>query len=342
LERQEANTKASRGEVTGRTNNCTAEPSRAQAERQVTNTNAFRGEAAGRTYNYIAEPSGASARAPYCQLERTVSPPGGGKVKLYSEIVEGRTRPKKYKLTVTSKDNQTADKIKEMLKSNINPTEIKLGIGSLKTLRGGRVQIETGSIQEAETLTNNIKDKLGDRMKTNIQRPRKPRLKINNIPEDIATDHIEDILIAQDPDLALKKGKSFLNSIETKKRTRNIVIEVNSHTRKKLIQKKVKLGWIKYSMGDYLDYLVATRCFGCSRFNHRIKDCRGSETCPLCAGNPNLKDCKAQPVDFKCINCWTYNHHNKNTKIKENHSALDRKCPSMQAIIEKYKRNTDY
>ena len=54
-----------------------------------------------------------------------------------------------------------------MLKSNINPTEIKVGIGSLKTLRDGRVQIATGSIQEAETLTKNIKDKVGDKMETN-------------------------------------------------------------------------------------------------------------------------------------------------------------------------------
>jgi len=91
---------------------------------------------------------------------------------LYSEAVEGRTRPKSYKLTVTSKDNQTADKIKEMLKSNINPTEIKVEIGSLKTLRDGRVQIETGSIQEAETLTNNIKDKLGDKMETKTAKTR--------------------------------------------------------------------------------------------------------------------------------------------------------------------------
>jgi len=81
---------------------------------------------------------------------------------LYCEAVEGRTRPKRYKLTVTSKDNQTADKIKQMLQSNINPIAIKVGIGSLKTLRDGRVKIETGSIQEADTLTNNIKDKLGD------------------------------------------------------------------------------------------------------------------------------------------------------------------------------------
>jgi hypothetical protein len=67
------------------------------------------------------------------------------------------------------------------------------------------VQIETGSIQQAEALTNNIKDKLGDRMETNVQRPRKPRLKIHNIPEKIATDNIEDTLLAQNPDLGIEK-----------------------------------------------------------------------------------------------------------------------------------------
>jgi hypothetical protein len=74
----------------------------------------------------------------------------------------------------------------------------------------------------------------------------------------------------------------------------------------------------------------------------RMKDCRESETCPLCADNHNLKDCKAQSADLKCINCRAYNYHNKNTKINENHSSMDRKCPSMLAIIEKYKKNTDY
>jgi len=100
-----------------------------ELEREVGKTNDFRVEVAGRTNSYIAEPSSAPARAPYCQLERMVSPPGGGEVMLYSEAVEGRTRPKRYKLTVKSKDNQTADKFKEMLKSNINPKEIKVGTG---------------------------------------------------------------------------------------------------------------------------------------------------------------------------------------------------------------------
>jgi hypothetical protein len=34
--------------------------------------------------------------------------------------------------------------------------------------------------------------------------------------------------------------------------------------------------------------------------------------------------------------------HNKNAKISENHSSLDRNCPSLQAVLERYKQNTDY
>jgi hypothetical protein len=312
-----------------------------ELEKQAANLQDARDERMGITNNYTEGPSSAPERKTQGRPENKVTPPGGGKVKqLYSEALKGKTTHKVYKLTVTSRDNQTADTIKEMLKSQINPTEIKVGIRSIKTLRDGRVQIETGTNQEAETLTNSIRDKLGDKMDTNIQRPRKPRLKINNIPEEISTDNIEDSIIAQNPEIGLEKGEINPKfTYGTKRHTRNIVIEVNSQTRKKLIHNRVKLGWVNCRIEDYLS---ATRCFKCSRFNHRMRDCRGTETCALCTGNHNLKECKAQPAEYKCINCRTYNHHNKNTKTNENHSSLDRKCPSMMAIIEKYKRNTEY
>jgi hypothetical protein len=44
-------------------------------------------------------------------------------------------------------------------------------------------------------------------METNIQRPRKPRLKIHNIPVEISMDNTEDTLIAQNPDIGLEKGE---------------------------------------------------------------------------------------------------------------------------------------
>jgi hypothetical protein len=68
-----------------------------------------------------------------------------------------------------------------------------------------------------------------------------------------------------------------------------LVIEVGAKTRKLLLQKKVKLGWLIYKIEDYV---VAKRCFKCSRFNHRFHDCR-EETCHLCAGRHKLKECIA-------------------------------------------------
>jgi hypothetical protein len=94
-----------------------------ELETQVANTNAVLREVKARTNNNTAEPSSAVTHRP---PEEEVTPPGGGKVKLYSVAVERKTKQKRYKLTVTSKDNQTADKIKEMLISNINPNEIKV------------------------------------------------------------------------------------------------------------------------------------------------------------------------------------------------------------------------
>jgi len=146
--------------------------------------------------NNIAEPPSAAERNTHCQTESKAVSPSGGRVKLYSEVVEGKIAQK----------NQTAETVKEMLKTQVNRAEIKVGIESVKTQRDGRVQIETGSVQEAETLTNSIKDKLGDNIETHIQILRKPRLKIINISEEISTDNIEDTIMAQNPEIGIGKG----------------------------------------------------------------------------------------------------------------------------------------
>jgi hypothetical protein len=95
------------------------------------------------------------------------------------------------------------------------------------------------------------------------------------IPEEKSTGNIEVSIIAQIPEIGLEKGEFNLKfTYEAKRNTRNIVIEVNSQTRKKLIHNKVKLGWINCNIEDYL---TATRCFRCSRFNDRMRDCRGQK-----------------------------------------------------------------
>jgi hypothetical protein len=177
-----------------------------------------------------------------------------------------------------------------------------VGINSFKTLTDGRVLITT-SRKEAEALEMDIKAKCGEELEAILHRRRNPRLVIRNIPEDITTCNIEGTLIKQNPDLYLKAGDINAKYIyEIKKHFRNLVVEVNAQTRKLHLQKKVKLGWIICKVEDYL---VATRRFKCSRFKHRHQNCRGKETCPLCAGRHKMKECTANLSEYKCINCAT-------------------------------------
>jgi hypothetical protein len=106
------------------------------------------------------------------------------------------------KLTVTSKGSKSPDKIEDILKSKINPTEIRVGINSLKTLRNGKVQIEAGNKEDIEILTKDIHEKCGDKLEV-VHRLRNPRLVIYNIPEDISTQNIEETILAQNPEFNL-------------------------------------------------------------------------------------------------------------------------------------------
>jgi hypothetical protein len=142
-------------------------------------------------------------------VEWTVAPPGVGisklyatgqaQARLYSEVLGGKPRQDNYKLTVSSKDCQSPDAIKGVLKAAVNPTIIKVGIKSIKSLRNGRVQIETGSKEEVEKLTKDINEKCGQSLQAQVHRRRNPRLVIYNIPEDISTNNAEEIILGQNP-----------------------------------------------------------------------------------------------------------------------------------------------
>jgi len=137
---------------------------------------------------------------------KAIDPPGGGRRKLYSEVLANGCNAKRFTMTLTSKDNQTSEKIKVILKTNINPTAIKVVINALKTLTNGRVLIETNTKEELDTLGKDINCKCGDWLETHTHKLRNPRLVIQIIPEEITTSNIEETLIAQNPGLNLANG----------------------------------------------------------------------------------------------------------------------------------------
>jgi acylphosphatase len=254
---------------------------------------------------------------------------------LILEIAERR-----YKLMVKSKLDLSTEEVKTTLCTNVNSTAMKVGIRSLKSLKDGRVLIEAGTTEEINKLRQTIQEKCREKLEMVMPQLRKPRVIINNVPNDITVENLEVVIIAQNPELELAEGDMDTKFRYTTKRGQNkIVIEVGPKTRKKLKQKKLKIGW---QICNAADYLVAMRCFRCSRFNHRHNECKNEEICPLCTGGHKLKECKAPADQHKCINCTTYNTHSKTGRINENHSSLDKNCPSLQAVLAKYRQDTDY
>jgi len=165
------------------------------------------------------ETSSSPTQEPARVTAKAVDLPGGGGRKLFSAVLANGCNAKRFTMTVTSKDNQTSEKIKEILKININPTAIKVGINALKTLRNGKVIIETNTKEELETLGKDINNKCGDRLETHTHKMRNPRLVILNIPDDITTSNIEETLIAQNPGLFWPMETSMLSSFMQQKNT---------------------------------------------------------------------------------------------------------------------------
>jgi hypothetical protein len=135
---------------------------------------------------------------------RNGTPPSGGQGKQYAEVLAGKNGIK-HKLIVKAKENQTTETVKKIIKSSIDPTQMKIGIRTFRGLQDGKVLMEADTENDIQAIQNQIRDKCGDRLETKVQKRRKPRLIIYNIPEEITMENAADIISDQSPELAFTK-----------------------------------------------------------------------------------------------------------------------------------------
>jgi hypothetical protein len=160
-----------------------------------------------------------------------VLPLAGGAKKLYAEVAN-ESIEKRY-VVVKSKSDLSPETIISILKSKINPTEMKVGVKSLKSLRDGRVLIEVGSVGESQLLSADINAKCGEALETNVPILRKPRLIIRNIPQEMTLEGFEETLLTQNPELGMKPGEVTARFLfRTKKGEINMVVDFGSDEEK--------------------------------------------------------------------------------------------------------------
>jgi hypothetical protein len=215
---------------------------------------------------------------------------------------------------------------------------MQVGICALKSLRDGRVIMETKIKEDIELICTNINDKCNQLLEVSIQKHRNPRIVIY-IPEEVNVENAEEIMKTQNPELMINAEEVVPKfTYRGKRNVKNMVIEVGPQTRQKILSTKLKIDW---HISNTRDCIVVSRCYKCSRFNHKSSECRGEETCPLYMGGHNIKACTAPTRDYKCVNCVNFNKYSESAKVRENHSSMEKNGPSLQVVIQKYKLNTE-
>jgi hypothetical protein len=213
------------------------------------------------------------------------------------DIVEGR-RPgkvphdnKMHKLFVKSKTNQSAEYTKTLLKSKVNPTRLKVGISALKTLKNGQLIIESDRKSELEEVCKKINEVCGKELESYVPTLKNPRIIVFNVPEDINPENAAQAILLQDSELNLNESEKKPKFVfEDRKKHKNLVIEVNSEIRTSLVDRKLKIGWHICNSNDYWS---VTRCYKCSKYNHKAQECYGEVVCSHCAQSHKMHECKA-------------------------------------------------
>ena len=67
-----------------------------------------------------------------------------------------------YKLFVKAKNNQSAEYIRTLLKSKVNPTQMKVEIRALKTMKSGQLLIVSDKKSEWEEVCKKINEVCGE------------------------------------------------------------------------------------------------------------------------------------------------------------------------------------
>jgi len=133
------------------------------------------------------------------------APPSCNRKKLFSEIV-GAKYEERHKLTIKPKLNESSEEIQKLLKTKFISIYMIIVIRNFKSLRNGKILIETDGKGELEILNSQIHDKCGSQLEINIHKRKNPRLIIYNVPETLTTENAEGIIMAHYPNLKLQEG----------------------------------------------------------------------------------------------------------------------------------------
>ncbi|KAG5869909.1 hypothetical protein JTB14_028400 [Gonioctena quinquepunctata] len=237
-------------------------------------------------------------------------------------------------IIIKPKIPQDVEKTKNEIINTINPSDLKIGIRSLKSTKSGSVIIKCKNKTEFEILENEIKNKMENMYNIEASKMKKPRIKIPMFQQNLSKEEIETSIKQQNEALDeikvtfIKKGKNNKSTVYG---------ECSPSTFRQLMRlNKVFIGWERYSV---FEDLTVPRCFQCQEFYHKKQNCPNKLICPLCSEEHEQESCPK--IKKVCANCVKSNDKYK-LKNSVDHYSTDTNCPTLQFHINLTKNKIDY
>lgn len=236
---------------------------------------------------------------------------------------------------LTVKIDQQSDVTRKEVKEKIKPSDISVGVASIKIIKNGAIVVNCHNQDDVKNLENAVTGKLGDKYQVKITTLRNPQIKIVGMSEKFNEQQIINQLIAQNNCIINKEDITIKKKFE-RKNTCTAIAEVEAQLFLRIMKEsKLNVGWDRCPVYEELNLW---RCYKCNGYNHKAANCRNESACSKCSENHHSSECMSEIA--KCVNCL-----NINKKLKMifeiNHSALDKDCPVFcrKASLQRNKTN---
>jgi hypothetical protein len=110
-----------------------------------------------------------------------------------------------YKRFVKSKNNQHAEYTRTLVKSKVNPTQMKVGIIAPISLKNCQLLIESENISDLEGVCKKINEVCRKELESYMPTLKNPRVSVFNVPEDITSENEAQTIALQNSELGLNE-----------------------------------------------------------------------------------------------------------------------------------------
>jgi len=164
-----------------------------------------------------------------------------------------RAEQNSFKLTLKSKCGHSFENMKTLVKTKVNPVDMKIGIRTFTELGNRWLLIETHNKEEIDTLNQTINELFGTELEVLTPRHSNPRLIIYKVSDELNIENAKELIMNKKSELCVEKEDITSRCLfKDKRKGNNLVKEVNSMKRMKFMGLKMILGWNMCNFDDYI------------------------------------------------------------------------------------------